>query len=273
MPRVSVVIPSYNYAAYIGACLESVLGQRGFSDFEVVVVDDASTDGSREVIGRFLHDPRVVLVAHEANQGHIATANSGFRRATGELIARIDADDFWDPAFLARTVALLDARTGAWLAHTNYRLVDGAGRVTSERGTNIPYADGFVGDPLPWLLFENFIPPAAAIFRRGALELVGGEFDAAIPFAEDWRLWMAIARRHPFAYVDAPLASYRVHDRNLHSALLRSRAAEAADLAILSEVFADERLAPAILALRCRVLARHARRHAECYFCHCDGTG
>lgn len=266
MPRVSVVVPSYNYAAYLGECMASVLGQRGFDDLELIVVDDASTDGSREVIGGFLHDPRVVYVQHAGNQGHIRTMNDGFRRARGEYVAHIGADDFWEPELLARTVPVLDASPRVGLVHTNYRLVDGEGRVTSERGTNVPYPDGFQGDPLPWLLFENFIPPVASLFRRGALELIGGEFSEEVPYSEDWRLWLAVARRHPVAYVDAPLASYRVHGRNLHSALQRTRRAEGAERRILDEVFADERLAPEHRALRGRVYARQARRHADAYF-------
>ncbi len=266
MPRVSVVVPSYNYAAYVGTCLASVLGQRGFADLEVVVVDDGSTDGSREVIAAFLDDPRVVLVAHEGNRGHVRAVNEGLRRATGEYVARVDADDFWDPEFLARTVPVLDADPAVGMVHTNYRLVDGDGRVTSARGANIPYADGFRGDPLPWLLFDNYVPPAGALFRRAALELIGGEFSEDVPYSEDWRLWLAVARRHPVAYVDAPLAAYRVHGRNLHSALQRTRRAEEAERRILDEVFADPLLAPEHRVLRGRVYARHARRHADGYF-------
>ncbi|HEX8429892.1 MAG TPA: glycosyltransferase [Longimicrobium sp.] len=265
-PRVSVVVPSYNYAAYLGECLASIVGQRGFADFEVIVVDDGSTDGSREVIAGFADDPRFVVIAHETNRGHIRTMNDGFRRARGEYVIHVDADDFWHPDLLARVVAVLDAHPSVGLVHTGYRLVDGEGRVTSERATNIPYGDGWVGDALPFLLFENFIPPAAALFRRSALEEIGGELPEEIPYAEDWRMWMAIARRHEFAYVDASLASYRVHDRNLHSALLRSRAAEAVERRILDELFADDGLPPATRALRRRVLARHARRHADSYF-------
>ena len=230
------------------------------------MVDDGSTDGSREVIAAFLADPRVVFVAHERNRGHIRAVNDGLRRATGEYVARVDADDFWDPEFLARTVPVLDAEPAVGLVHTNYRLVDGDGRETSGRGTNIPYADGFRGDALPWLLFDNFIPPAGALFRRGALGLIGGRFSEEVPYSEDWRLWLAVARRHAVAYVDAPLAAYRVHGRNLHSALQRARRAEAAERRILDEVFADAGLAPEHRALRARAYARHARRHADACF-------
>ncbi|MBD0319024.1 MAG: glycosyltransferase, partial [Gemmatimonadetes bacterium] len=270
MPRVSVVVPSYNYAAYLGECMAGVLGQRGFDDLELIVVDDASSDASRKVIAGFLHDPRVVYVQHERNEGHIRTMNDGFRLARGEYVAHIGSDDAWDPDLLARTVPLLDADPRVGLVHTNYRMVDGEGQVTSERGTNAPYPDGFRGDALPWLLFENFIPPVAALFRREGLALVGGGFSEEIPFSEDWRLWLAIARRYRFAYLDAPLASYRVHERNLHSALQRGGRAEVADLHILDELFADPELPAAIRALRPRVYARHARRHADSHFAHGD---
>lgn len=270
MPRVSVVVPLYNYADYVGACLASILGQRGSTELEVVVVDDASTDGSREAVAPFLRDPRVTLAALPRNGGHVAAVNEGFRRATGEYLARVDADDLWEPDFLARTVPVLDADPEVWLVHTNCRLVDAGGRTTSGRGARVPYPDGFRGDPLPWLLFDNFVPPAGALFRRGALALVGGEFSEAVPYSEDWRLWLAVARRHAVAYVDAPLAAYRVHGRNLHSALQRAHRAEAAERRILDEVFADARLAPEHRALRSRVYARHARRHADAYYAFGD---
>ncbi|HEX7242285.1 MAG TPA: glycosyltransferase [Longimicrobiaceae bacterium] len=265
MPKVSVIVPSYNYAAYIGECMESILNQRGFSDLELIVVDDASSDASREVIAGF-RDPRVVFLEHETNQGHIRTINDGFRRATGEYVVHVGSDDYWHPEFLARTVPVLDAHPEVGLVHTNYVLVDGEGRVGAERGTNIPFSGDFKGDQLPWILFENYLPPAGTLFRREGLELVGGAFSEDLPYSEDWRLWLAIARRYECYFLDEPLVYYRVHDRNLHTGALRSRRGEEVEVRILDEFFADDALPARIRELRPRAYATQYRRYADSYF-------
>ena len=107
--RVSVVVPCYNYAHYLPACLGSALDQPGV-EVEAIVVDDASSDGSREVAEDLsAADPRVKLIRHPRNKGHIATYNDGLEAASGEYLVLLSADDLLAPGSLARAAALLEA--------------------------------------------------------------------------------------------------------------------------------------------------------------------
>ena len=98
-PLVSFVVPCYNYARFLPDCLNGIFGQEGGYDFEIVAVDDASTDNTLEVLDQF-RDPRLRVLKHEGNQGHVKTVNEGLADARGEFVARIDPDDRYRPAFL-----------------------------------------------------------------------------------------------------------------------------------------------------------------------------
>lgn len=106
MPRVSVIIPTYNSAWSVGRTLQSVLHQT-LRDFEAIVVDDGSTDGFAMAVAPFSHDKRVRIV-HQENRGLAAARNRGIAEARSALIAPIDADDLWHPEFLAETVSALE---------------------------------------------------------------------------------------------------------------------------------------------------------------------
>ena len=107
VPRVSVVVASYNYGRYLGACLDSVLGQEGVV-VDVVVVDDASTDDTAAVLERFADDARITVVRHSRNVGHVVSFNDGFEAVTADYAVKLDADDLLPPGSLARATALLD---------------------------------------------------------------------------------------------------------------------------------------------------------------------
>jgi glycosyltransferase involved in cell wall biosynthesis len=265
MPAVSVVVPSYNYAEYIGKCIESILGQRGFSDFELIVVDDASVDGSQEVIRSF-DDPRLTLVCHEENQGHIRTINEGFRRSTGRYLVHVGSDDYWDPDFLSSTVRVLEEHPEVGLVHTNYAMVEADGTIASPRAENIPFTGDFKGSELRWLLFENYFPPHGTLFRRSGLELIGGSYSEELPYSEDWRLWLAIGSRSPTYFLDHVLAYYRCHDRNLHTRVLKSGLGEKVEIGILDEFFSRPGLDDEVRELRDQVYAAQYRRYADNYF-------
>src|SRR5258707_304610 len=103
--RISVIVPLYNKARYVRRCLDSILGQ-SFGDFEVIVIDDGSTDEGPQIVEAYT-DPRIRLLA-QSNAGPGAARNRGSREACGDLIAPLDADDAWDPAYLEESVRLLD---------------------------------------------------------------------------------------------------------------------------------------------------------------------
>src|SRR5262245_34368431 len=108
-PRVSFFVQAYNTSDYVEECLDSVLAQRGGYEFDVLVIDDASTDDTAGRLAKY-RDSRVRVVRHERNQGAIATANEGYAAAAGEFVVRLDSDDRLRPDFLSKTVPILTAR-------------------------------------------------------------------------------------------------------------------------------------------------------------------
>ena len=127
LPAVSVITPVFNAERYIGAAIESVLGQSA-SDWELLVIDDGSTDGTPDVVREYAGDPRLRVVRRE-HRGLSAARNEGVSKATGRLLAFLDADDLWRPEYLERMVSMLDRKPEAVLAFAGWRYVDGVGTV------------------------------------------------------------------------------------------------------------------------------------------------
>ena len=129
-PLVSFVVLSYNYARFIGDTIRSILAQEGGHDFEIIIVDDASTDDSHEVIAAF-QDVRIRYFRHETNQGHAATVTDGLREARGKYVARIDSDDRYRPAFLNETLPVLEKDERIGLVYGDAAIINGEGALTA----------------------------------------------------------------------------------------------------------------------------------------------
>src|SRR5262249_11076832 len=167
-PRVDFFVQAFNTPAFIGECLESILNQRGVSDFEVLVIDDASTDGTPQEIARF-KDPRLRVVRHERNQGAIATANEGYTYGSAPFVVRVDSDDRLRPEFLQRAVPLLEAHAAAGMVYADVALIDEQGRVGRASGSvDRPNLPAHANELLP-LLLNNYIPAPTTLVRREAL--------------------------------------------------------------------------------------------------------
>jgi len=218
---VSVVIPAYNGEATIDETLRSVRAQT-HARLEIIVVDDGSRDGTAEaVLTHAAVDPRV-SVMRQPNAGVAAARNLGWRSATAELIAFVDADDLWAPAKIARQLEALDAGGGrAGLAYTWYARIDPDSRVTS-----IGHRPNAQGQVLQDIFRGNFIGNgSAALIRRAVLEEVGG-FDPGLRAqgaqgCEDFSIYFRIAENHEFALVPEPLTGYRTLPGNMSSDMLQ----------------------------------------------------
>lgn len=217
-PKVSVCIPTYNYAHFLGQAVESVLAQT-FEDFELIVRDDASTDGTAEVMARYASDPRIRFTVNEVNAGLFANFNDIAREARGEYIKYLCADDWIEPEFLAKTVALLDADPTLPLAATANWLVDIEGQRTAAEQQ--PYGDG---PSVPaQTVFENatvgYNPigmPSNTLVRTASL-LESGGFEAEYAPAADVQLWFKLLAGGDLAWIPDRLAMIRIHDQHTHS--------------------------------------------------------
>lgn len=188
-PRVSVLLPTHNGAAWIMRAIESVLGQT-YSDLELIVINDASTDNTESVVEQFVHkDKRVVYVKNETNLGIQKTLNRGLQLARGEYIARVDDDDIWaENDKLERQVAFLDV-------NPDYVLLGTGTIVCNEKGEELfrflaPETDEGVRKKI---LFKNCFTHSSVLFRKDrVLEMGGYHEDETSRHVEDYELWLRL---------------------------------------------------------------------------------
>lgn len=209
MPRVSVLLTCFNHLRYLPATVDGLRAQT-FRDFEIIALDDASTDGTREWLLRQT-DLRPFL--NERNLGTYATLNHGLRFARGEFVAILNDDDLWQPAKLERQVALLDAYPRVGVASTNGGFIDENGRRTEENPFGFAYPTFETGDVLQSLAYRNRFIASAVMVRRSCFEEVGS-FDEAYFGHGDWNMWWRICERYEAGFVDEPLTLYRIHGAN-----------------------------------------------------------
>lgn len=204
---ISVVIPLYNKRDSIRSTIESVLAQ-SFTDFELIVVDDGSTDGSADVVSAF-SDERLHLIV-KPNGGVSSARNEGIRQANGEWVAFLDADDLWEMDFLAEISKMIQDFPQAGIAGTSYHYQDD-GVITAK---SCPLPSGFYGivDNTAWDKAHIYCSTAVCC-RKTILEEVG-MFDERIAYGEDLDAWWRIMLRYPAAYSNRALAVYRFDESN-----------------------------------------------------------
>lgn len=255
MPRVSVVLATYNYAHYIGEAIESALAQT-YRDREIIVVDDESTDDTMAVLERF--GSRIIVFRH-TNRGLAATRNVGIRAAGGSFVALIDADDVWEPQHLERTVERLDAADESIVgAFGGWVMIDAGGRL-------LPHTQRVRSGVFGLADFVHLapFPPSTVVLRRAAVQ-DAGMFDEKIPSTEDWDMWLRLTSAGgSFVAVERCLCRYRVHGTNMSRDPYSMRAG---GLRALEKLFSNLTLAPDVLAQRAAAFAHvHARASSQLY--------
>lgn len=212
---VTVVIPAFNCADYIGATIESVNAQ-SFQPAEVIVVDDGSTDVTAEVIKKF---PTVRYI-RQSNGGPSRARNRGIQEAVGEYIAFLDSDDLWPPDKLRDQVAALESRPEAGLVFGDMRCFADSGQAEPSMFERYGFGAQYFGHPqrvvdaVPKLLAMNFIPTGTVMARKQTL-VEAGLFDERQRLVEDWDLWLRVALRCPIAYSTKVWKLKRLHSNNL----------------------------------------------------------
>lgn len=214
-PRVSVIVPNFNYGRFLRERLSSLFGQT-FRDLEVIVIDDASTDDSREAIAEFAAEPRLRTRFFETNGGHAYRRwNDGASMAAGEYLVFAGADDTCEPTLVETLVRTLDTHPRVGLAYTRSWTIDAAGAKGALIPAHARWSESFVTsaeEELPFLLDQKTIPTASAVMIRRALFDACGGFDESFTLAADHMLWARALRAADVAYVARPLNAFRAHD-------------------------------------------------------------
>ena len=220
-PLVSIIIPAYNQACYLRQSIDSVLAQT-YKQFEVIVVDDGSTDETSSILTTYGSCIRYI---HQENLGLGGARNSGIRVAQGEYIGLLDADDIWEPNYLDVISCLIAENPGASVFYCKAQCID-------ENGIKLPQYVGYPIKPLNTstdlyraLLTSNFLIPSTTTIRR-KIFLENGYFDQTLRSCQDWDLWLRISPNNSFVGTKDVLVQYRVHAQSL-SANIRAQQASA----------------------------------------------
>jgi glycosyltransferase involved in cell wall biosynthesis len=208
--KVSIIVLTYNRAHLVTETIDSILAQT-VKDFELIVVDNESTDNTEEVIKSYT-DRRIRYFRHQNNGLVAVNRNYGISKANGEYIAFCDDDDLWMPEKLERQVNLLDLNKELGLVYSDCYIMDENGNL--ERDTLLSSSRLLRGNVFDKLFQGNFIPMLTVMFRREVLSKVGG-FDPKYRIAQDYDLWLRIAEHYPIDFIEKPLAKYRIHGGNV----------------------------------------------------------
>ncbi|MCI0498478.1 MAG: glycosyltransferase [Planctomycetales bacterium] len=215
-PLVSVVMPSYNHELYIAQAIESVQEQT-VRDWELIIIDDASRDQSRQVIERYAaNDKRIRTIFHDTNQGIARTFNDGLDAAKGRYIALFASDDLWIPLKLQKQLPILEKNDNL-IVWSEGLVVDSEGNPTGELFTENYGGKGREksGDLFAQLLESSFICGQSCLFKRDNIRNI--RFDPALKYFNDYKFQIDLASRYSYYFIPEPLIKYRRHGNNTTS--------------------------------------------------------
>ncbi len=257
MPRVSVIVPTYNRHQFLGQALDSVLAQT-YPYFELIVVDDGSDDPTPDLLAAY---GETIQVIRQSNQGVSSARNTGIQASKGEWIALLDSDDYWLPQKLESQIALFKSHPGALICQTEEIWIRNGTRVNPKRRHQ-----KFSG-----MIFEKCLPlclvsPSAVMLHKTLFDEIG-LFDENLPACEDYDLWLRMTWKYPVHLIDTPF----IVKRGGHADQL-SRMAELDKYRIqalvkilgkgcLSE--SQHKAAQSILAQKCAIFANGCRKRGR----------
>ena len=225
-PRLSIIVPLYNKAPYVRKALESIMLQT-YKDFDLIIVDDGSTDNSLEVVNEYIRDVLCVMcdvcknvrVIQQNNAGVAAARNNGVKASKGEYVCFLDADDWWEPTFLEEIDRLISEYPNAGIYATNYIYYK-----PGKTHVALKLSKGYINYPEAYL--ESIAMPVTSIttcMPRRVFDEMGG-FPVGIKLGEDFLLWAKTALHYKVAFCEKPLAYYNNDvpaplraTRNLHA--------------------------------------------------------
>lgn len=229
MALISVVVPVYNGELTVEETVRSVLNQT-FSDFELIVINDGSTDSTPDILSK-IQDPRLKVFSY-SNAGLSASRNRGIKLASGELISFIDADDLWTPTKLESQLNALLANPRSAISYSWTNCIDASGNLL-DFGIHVT-ADGDVFSKL--LKFFFLGSGSNALIRKQVFDEVG-YFDETLTSAEDWDMFLRIASQYDFSAVPEPQILYRISDNSMSRNVIRQ---ERESLKVIERAYSRE---------------------------------
>jgi glycosyltransferase involved in cell wall biosynthesis len=232
---VSFLMTAYNFASYIAEAVNSLLALDTELSYEIIVLDDASTDNTWSILSN-ISDPRLKTIRHEKNQGVAIAINTLFSQAKGRYIARIDGDDRWRANFLSTTIPVFESDNSIGLVYGDVAIINEYGDITSAKANLNRPVLAAVGNELLPLLETSYICAPAVIAKREAWQSV-------LPWATtmgpgDWLGHLKMANAGwLFAHVDSVIADYRLHTQGMHVTYMQSVLGEQSVDKILDEMF------------------------------------
>jgi glycosyltransferase involved in cell wall biosynthesis len=231
MPKVSIILPSYNYARYLDERIQSLLNQT-YTDFELVIVDDASTDNSVEIIQQYeKSDPRVKTHLFSANSGlPYKRWNDGAEMASGDYILFAGADDSCAPNMLERLVEKVKEHPSAGIAYCQSLEIDSNGKTigSMKRSTDLLSKEKWATDYFEtgknecnYIVVQNTIPNASAVLIKKTIFHALGGFDENLKVGADWMLWSKILLASDIVFIADPLNYFRIHPITVRNLMKR----------------------------------------------------
>lgn len=209
MPPVSIIIPTYNRSHILGRAIDSVLKQT-FTDYELLIIDDASTDGTEDLVKKY-NDNRIQYYKHDRNKGAPAARNTGLRFARGEFIAFLDSDNEWLPDRLRKQVEMfLQVGDAVGVIYANNKVIDEVNH------KEYVWAFGLKGNLYREFLQRPFMDFITPLIRKSCFDKIG-PMDEKVPSYQEWDTFLRISKYYDFDYVPEILAVYYFHKGNTYS--------------------------------------------------------
>jgi len=208
-PKVSIIMPVLNGEKYLVEALESILAQT-YKNYELVAVDDGSTDRTCELLHQYHDKLELRYVRHPACKGIAVSVNDGIRNSTGEYITFLDHDDVWFPDMLETQVESLHGKAGVGMVHSDFQTIDATGNIIEESVARCRDRKRPSGEVFRELFNDSFIAASSVLIRKECFDRLGG-FDETLHWG-DYHLWLRIARHYKINYVPKVLTRYRQHN-------------------------------------------------------------
>jgi hypothetical protein len=235
-PRVTFLVPCYNYGRFLAQAIDSLLSQT-LGDLEIIVIDDGSTDETACVLAAYAAEPRLRSVRHGQNRGHIRSYNEGLALANGQYVGILSADDFClRTDAVERQVALFEQHPHVGMVYSAHVMLAADGVVTPVR----PFARDSVRSGLTEfraLMWGNYVLHSGTLLRQ-EVQAALGPYDPTLPQSGDWDLWLRAAAAYDVAYIAEPLYAYRQHPTNMQHTGLAPEAQADQNWRTLNKAFA-----------------------------------